>query len=426
MIALETNSFRIEEMEHPDTDRQFLLTVSGRPYKVGEFVYLILDGLSRQLTYQQISETLNTHQSQTFFAADDVARLVEQKLRPMGVFDEPAAADKPSTAPSLSNIYARRTLLRFEQYAGLLRVIQHFFSPVFFAVTFVAALVANVYLMRELLALDHYVQDQNAAVLATGSCDRGLWHLLVFYPVVLGILLIHELGHAAAGYRFGIKPKEIGAGLYLIFPVLYTDVTEVWRLGVQKRTIVNLGGIYFQLLINLLLIGYLMTHFGDFGQINTTRYLIQLNVATIIINAIPFLKFDGYWLYSDLFSLPNLRRQSALYLRNIIGAVVPALRPRTKPGDPAISLANPYLLVYSAGRLLFLVYFFVFAFQMFFGVVLHYPQTAYQFMTDFSVCSAEPFIKSSLTVGLFGYFSLGYTRLSRQAIRTAIRRRLDH
>jgi putative peptide zinc metalloprotease protein len=426
MIALETDSFRIEEMERSDSNRQFLLTVSGRPYKVGEFVYLILDGVSRKLTYQQISETLNSRQSETHFGADDVARLVEDKLRPMGVFDAPQAETTQTSNPALGNIYARYTLLRFNQYAWLLRIIQYVFSPVFFGITFVVALAANTYLMRELLTLDHYVQNHNAATLATGDCDRGLWHMFVFYPVVLGILLIHELGHAAAGYRFGIKPKEIGAGLYLIFPVLYTDVTEVWRLGKLKRTIVNLGGIYFQLLINLILIGYLVSHFGDFGQINTTRYLIQLNVATIIINAIPFLKFDGYWIYSDLFSLPNLRRQSVLYVRNLAGKVLPSLRKPAKANDPEVDLKNPFLLVYSLGRLWFLAYFFLFAFKTFFEVVLHYPQTTYQFFMDFSVCSAEPFLKSSLTVGLFAYFSLGYARQSRQAIRTAIRSRFAH
>ncbi|GAB3977572.1 hypothetical protein GCM10028806_39360 [Spirosoma terrae] len=426
MIALETDSFRIEEMERSDSNRQFLLTVSGRPYKVGEFVYLILEGISQKLTYQQISETLNARQTDTQFAADDVARVIEEKLRPMGVFDAPKADAKSADSPALGNIYARYTLLRFHQYAWLLRIIQHLFSPAFFWTTLVAALGANVYLMNELLALDHYVQNHNATTLASGDCDRGLWHMLVFYPVVLCILLIHELGHAAAGYRFGIKPKEIGAGLYLIFPVLYTDVTEVWRLGKHKRTIVNLGGIYFQLLINLLLIGYLVSHFGDFDQVNTSRYLIQLNVATLIVNTIPFLKFDGYWIYSDLFSLPNLRRQSALYIRQLAAKVVPAFRKPANANDPVIDLKNPFLLVYSLGRLWFLVYFFVFAFKTFFDVVLHYPQSAYQFITDFSVCSAEPFLKSSLTVGLFAYFSVGYARQSRDAIRSAIRRRFAH
>jgi len=426
MIALETDSFRIEEMERSDSNRQFLLTVNGRPYKVGEFVYLILDGINRKCSYQQISETLNERQAETRFGADDVARLVEEKLRPMGVFNAPGPDSKRAESPALGNVYARYTLLRFQQYAWLLRVIQYVFSPVFFGITFVAALAANVYLMRELLALDHYVEDHNTATLASGDCDRGLWHMVVFYPVVLCILLIHELGHAAAGYRFGIKPKEIGAGLYLIFPVLYTDVTEVWRLGKLKRTIVNLGGIYFQLLINLLLIWYLVDHFGDFAQINTSRYLIQLNVATIFINAVPFLKFDGYWIYSDLFSLPNLRRQSILYIRKVASAVIPALRKPARPNDPEVDLKNPFLLVYSVGRLWFLAYFFLFAFKTFFSVVLYYPQTVYQFVTDFSVCSAEPFLKASLTVGLFAYFSTGYARQSRNAVRSFIRRRFAH
>ena len=64
--------------------------------------------------------------------------------------------------------------------------------------------------------------------------------LLVFMVVSS---LFHELGHASACKHFGIRHGGIGFGLYLNFPVLYTDVTEVWRLRRADRCIVNLGGV---------------------------------------------------------------------------------------------------------------------------------------------------------------------------------------
>lgn len=67
--------------------------------------------------------------------------------------------------------------------------------------------------------------------------------LLVF---MLASSFFHELGHASACKYFGVRHGGIGFGLYLNFPVLYTDVTEVWKLNRAQRCVVNLAGVYFQ------------------------------------------------------------------------------------------------------------------------------------------------------------------------------------
>lgn len=83
--------------------------------------------------------------------------------------------------------------------------------------------------------------------------DLLLFNNKVDFYMVVGLLVFmlassffHELGHASACKYFGVRHGGIGFGLYLNFPVLYTDVTEVWKLNRAQRCVVNLAGVYFQ------------------------------------------------------------------------------------------------------------------------------------------------------------------------------------
>lgn len=126
---------------------------------------------------------------------------------------------------------------------------------------------------------------------------------LLFFIVLSS--LFHELGHASACKYFGIRHGGIGFGLYLNFPVLYTDVTAVWRLDRKKRCIVNIAGVYFQLYILLaLLTVYWLTH------ADIVRYMILTVNLGFIMTLNPFFKFDGYWMASDMLGVPNLRQRS--------------------------------------------------------------------------------------------------------------------
>lgn len=130
----------------------------------------------------------------------------------------------------------------------------------------------------------------------------GLVYLSVF---------IHELGHIAACNRFRIRHGEVGFGFYLyIFPVLYADVSNIWQAARQHRIITNLGGIFSQLLYSSLLSGaYLVTGYKPLliaSMAVAASALWQLN---------PFVRYDGYWLLSDLTNTPNLLTKAAYIIK---------------------------------------------------------------------------------------------------------------
>jgi putative peptide zinc metalloprotease protein len=114
-------------------------------------------------------------------------------------------------------------------------------------------------------------------------------------------LLLHELGHAAACFRGGEKPGHIGIGIYLLFPVFYTDVSKAWALSRKDRLCVDIAGLYMSLILAFLASMAFFFHGGNAWILLATAYSV-----TVIACLNPFIKMDGYWFLSDLLGIPNL------------------------------------------------------------------------------------------------------------------------
>ena len=119
-------------------------------------------------------------------------------------------------------------------------------------------------------------------------------------------LLAQTVGASIIPLYGGILLKDISAfGLYLNFPVFYTDVSHIWRLNRRQRCVVNFAGVYFQIIILLpiLLCEILFPN-------NILRYIILGLNLNFLITLNPFFKFDGYWFMTDLLGISNLRKKS--------------------------------------------------------------------------------------------------------------------
>jgi putative peptide zinc metalloprotease protein len=114
-------------------------------------------------------------------------------------------------------------------------------------------------------------------------------------------LLLHEFGHAAACFRAGEKPGHIGLGVYLLFPVFYTDVSRAWALSRKDRLAVDIAGLYMSLALAFVASMMFFLHGGNAWVLLATAYSI-----TVIACLNPFIKMDGYWFLSDLLGIPNL------------------------------------------------------------------------------------------------------------------------
>jgi putative peptide zinc metalloprotease protein len=123
---------------------------------------------------------------------------------------------------------------------------------------------------------------------------------IAFVLFLMGVLF-HELGHVTACVKYGIPQGGIGFGFYWGFPVFYADVRATWRLNPQKRAIVAAGGIYFQsVFLAVLLLAYSVTNSATYAAASLAT------IYNILSTLNPILKYDGYWILSDLLGLENL------------------------------------------------------------------------------------------------------------------------
>ena len=132
-----------------------------------------------------------------------------------------------------------------------------------------------------------------------------------FLLTMIAVKVFHELGHALACRRFGGECHEMGVMLLAFTPCLYCDVSDSWMFASRwQRIVVAFAGIYVELLVASL--AAILWYFSEPGAVHTISLYIILTctVSTIIINGNPLLRYDGYYVLSDLLGIPNLDEQS--------------------------------------------------------------------------------------------------------------------
>ncbi len=136
---------------------------------------------------------------------------------------------------------------------------------------------------------------------------------LVSLGLLIGVVLIHEFGHASAQVRYGLPPGAIGFQFYHYIPAFFANVDASWRLKPSQRMVVDIGGIYFQsIAASVLFLIYLQTHSLPVLSAVLASDLLSL----IALN--PFLRFDGYWLAADALAVPNLHGLSKKLWTNAV------------------------------------------------------------------------------------------------------------
>lgn len=115
-------------------------------------------------------------------------------------------------------------------------------------------------------------------------------------------MFVHELGHATAAHKYGVDVGKIGFGIYMFYLIFFVDMTNTWRLDRTKRIINDVSGMYFQLLmiIPVYVFAVILNDFSLFLGI------IIIFISSLM-NIVPVLRMDGYWLLSDYLNIQNVQ-----------------------------------------------------------------------------------------------------------------------
>jgi putative peptide zinc metalloprotease protein len=241
-------------------------------------------------------------------APEQVAYVAEQKLAPLGLV--------PFRDGRIQPLQRRNALLALRFRVGVVsertvNALAWLLKPLFAAPVVAAAIVAVV-LCDAWLAASHGIAAGLGAVIQAPTLALGL------IGVTIVSLAFHECGHAAACRYGGARPGRIGIGIYLVWPVFYTDVTDSYRLSKAGRLRTDLGGVYFNALFALATAGaYLATGWRPLLIVIVSQQVMMLD------QFIPWVRLDGYHIVSDLIGV------SDLFAR--IKPVMASLRPGREP-----------------------------------------------------------------------------------------------
>lgn len=135
------------------------------------------------------------------------------------------------------------------------------------------------------------------------------WNGLLLYGLtLLFVKSAHELGHAYTAKRRGCRIPTMGIAFLVLVPVLYTDATDVWRLPARRdRIAVTLAGVATEL--HLAMIATFLWSFLPDGALRSAAFFVATTswITSLTINTSPFMRFDGYYLLSDLLGAENLQ-----------------------------------------------------------------------------------------------------------------------
>lgn len=135
------------------------------------------------------------------------------------------------------------------------------------------------------------------------------WSGALAYGVVLcSVKVVHELGHAYTATRFGCRVPTIGIAFMVLMPVLYSDVSDSYRLSSKRKRLgIAAAGVIAEL--GLAAIATLLWGFLPDGTLRSAAFIVATTswMMSLTVNLNPLMRFDGYYLLADGLGIPNLQ-----------------------------------------------------------------------------------------------------------------------
>lgn len=135
---------------------------------------------------------------------------------------------------------------------------------------------------------------------------------LIFYFISLFFIKsLHELGHAYTATRYGCKVPTMGIAFLVMFPILYTDTSDTWRIkSARQRVHVGAAGMVVELYIACL--ATFCWGFLPDGIFKSAAFILATTgwIMSLAINLNCLMRFDGYYILSDLLGIQNLQKRA--------------------------------------------------------------------------------------------------------------------
>jgi putative peptide zinc metalloprotease protein len=271
----------------------------GQMVQLGPLMYALLEEIDGRRDNAALSAAM-TERLGRRLDEEHVDRLGE-KLADQGLL----AGSEDNAPPRLNPLLALRWKVLVTDPAVTRRItapFRHLFRPwILLPVLAGFAIVAWFVLIHKGVA--------SATAQAFGSPEL----LLLVLGLGIASAGFHEIGHASACRYGGGRPGGMGAGIYIVWPAFYTDVTDAYRLPRRARLRTDLGGLYFNAVIAVVTLAVWLAVRAD-----ALLLLIALQMLEMVKQLSPVIRSDGYHILSDATGVPDLYAHIGPTLRRLL------------------------------------------------------------------------------------------------------------
>jgi putative peptide zinc metalloprotease protein len=158
--------------------------------------------------------------------------------------------------------------------------------------------------------------------------------------------VIHEMGHGFAAKRFGCRVPSMGIAFLVLWPVLWTDTTDAWRLADRRqRLAIDVAGVLAE--ISVAAAASILWAVLPDGPVRNAAFVLSSStwILTLFINVSPLMRFDGYYVLSDALDIPNLQERGFAHARWGLRELL--FRPRATPPESFSPAMSRILVAYA-------------------------------------------------------------------------------
>ena len=285
--------------------------------------YALLEMLDGEASLEDLKDDFELKFPPRRITVDEVSRFVSTLHRSGLVI-----GDRPGQGPQLNERRKQKVWMEWKTWMRSIMCLRFRGIDPDWILNKITPWIGWIYSPPALLAFLVYILSALMLVLANFETFRsklpefhqffaaGNWFYLA---AALGITkVIHEFGHGMSCKYYGGECHEMGFMLLVFTPCLYCDVSDSWMLPSKwKRMMIGAGGMYIELIMAATAT-YLWwnSHEGIFNQMCLNVMFVS-SVSTLLFNANPLMRFDGYYILSDMLEIPNLRTKATTSLGRI-------------------------------------------------------------------------------------------------------------
>lgn len=186
----------------------------------------------------------------------------------------------------------------------------------------------------------------------------SLQGLAIYGLSLIFVKTLHELGHAYMAARLGVRVNTMGVAFMVMLPLLYTDVSDSWRLRSKKqKLLIDSAGIFVEL--SIALIATFLWVFLPEGPFKSAAFVLATTswILSLAINLNPFMRFDGYYILADAWGISNLQARSFAFAKWWLRELLFDLR--QLPPEPMLKRTQNFLIAYAIGVWLYRFFLFL-------------------------------------------------------------------